>query len=449
MVNRSRNLNPKNIQSNGKYIAVWLKRDFRYEHNWLFIEAIRHARELNLPIKVFVFLPFTLHKNNKPTKYCLPFPSKRHMIFLYDTWKSLELSLQSKGIPLEFRQAEEPALAFKNDFTDMAIMLTDFKSTIPAMNCDSNVKAYIPCKMIQVDAHNIVPTWISSDKAEYMAKNMRLRIAKLKTEYLTPYTNYNYTQTKISTQNKVTEIGNSKLIAEAFTPKKKAGHKAGMAQFQDFVKNRLKIYINRNDPTINALSGLSVYVNSGAISVQHIVYTLDQKQFSGSMKECVESFIEEIWIRRELAENFCFYKKNYLKVDSAWNWAKELMTKESSKHTKYTMKQMENAETDDPAWNASQIEMMKTGKMHSYMRMYWAKQIAEWSPNRQVAMDIANYLNDKYELDGSDVGGYTGVGWSIIGIHDRNFYGKFRPMTLSGLKKKGIDINAYIEKYLS
>tara|TARA_B100001109_G_C18670550_1_gene383894 strand:- start:352 stop:702 length:351 start_codon:yes stop_codon:yes gene_type:complete len=108
---------------------------------------------------------------------------------------------------------------------------------------------------------------------------------------------------------------------------------------------------------------------------------------------------------------------------------------------------MECGNTDDAAWNACQYQLIKTGRMHGYMRMYWAKKIADWSNNRQNALNIANYLNDKYEMDGSSSGGYTGTAWSIIGVHDRNFYGKFRPMTLAGLKSKKIDINKYIEKY--
>ncbi len=29
------------------------------------------------------------------------------------------------------------------------------------------------------------------------------------------------------------------------------------------------------------------------------------------------------------------------------------------------------------------------GKMHGYMRMYWAKKILEWTPFAQTAVDIA------------------------------------------------------------
>ena len=31
--------------------------------------------------------------------------------------------------------------------------------------------------------------------------------------------------------------------------------------------------------------------------------------------------------------------------------------------------------TDDAYWNAAQLEMVISGKMHNYLRMYWAKQV--------------------------------------------------------------------------
>jgi len=85
--------------------------------------------------------------------------------------------------------------------------------------------------------------------------------------------------------------------------------------------------------------------------------------------------------------------------------------------------------------------MVKTGKMHSYMRMYWAKKILEWSPSPEEALKTAIYLNDKYELDGRDPNGYTGIAWSIGGVHDRTWgarmiFGKVRYMSYKGLQSK-------------
>ena len=47
----------------------------------------------------------------------------------------------------------------------------------------------------------------------------------------------------------------------------------------------------------------------------------------------------------------------------------------------YSEKQLEQAQTHDPLWNAAQKQMVLTGWMHNYLRMYWAKKILEWSPS--------------------------------------------------------------------
>ena len=46
-------------------------------------------------------------------------------------------------------------------------------------------------------------------------------------------------------------------------------------------------------------------------------------------------------------------------------------------------------ETHDDLWNAAQMEMVRTGKMHGYLRMYWAKKILEWTPSPEEALKIA------------------------------------------------------------
>jgi len=94
--------------------------------------------------------------------------------------------------------------------------------------------------------------------------------------------------------------------------------------------------------------------------------------------------------------------------------------------------------------------MVVTGKMHGYMRMYWAKKILEWTDSPQRALEIAIYLNDKYSLDGRDPNGYTGIAWSIGGVHDRAWaerpvFGKIRYMSYKGTKRK-FKAKYYIEK---
>jgi deoxyribodipyrimidine photo-lyase len=110
---------------------------------------------------------------------------------------------------------------------------------------------------------------------------------------------------------------------------------------------------------------------------------------------------------------------------------------------------MERAKTHDRYWNAAWLEAKRTGYMHSYMRMYWAKQILRWSRSPEEGFDTALALMNKYFLDGRDANSYAGVAW-VFGNHDRPFYdrevfGTVRSMTASGLKRKA-DMEAYIAK---
>jgi deoxyribodipyrimidine photo-lyase len=94
--------------------------------------------------------------------------------------------------------------------------------------------------------------------------------------------------------------------------------------------------------------------------------------------------------------------------------------------------------------------MLLTGKMHGYMRMYWGKRLIEWSRRPEEAFRTALYLNNKYELDGRDANGFTGVAW-CFGKHDRAWpsrpvFGKVRTMKASGLRRK-FDADAYAKKY--
>ncbi|NJO68235.1 MAG: deoxyribodipyrimidine photolyase, partial [Bacteroidetes bacterium] len=205
----------------------------------------------------------------------------------------------------------------------------------------------------------------------------------------------------------------------------------------------------RNDPVSDATSNLSPYLHFGQISSQYIVKMIlnaDQDTVS------TEAFLEELIIRRELSDNFCLYNLNYDNFTSFPEWAKKTLNehRQDRRDFLYTKDQFEMAATHDLLWNAAQTEMVKKGKMHGYMRMYWAKKILEWSPSPEDALSIAIYLNDKYELDGRDPNGYAGCAWAIGGTHDRAWnkhpvYGMVRYMNENGCRRK-FNVDAYIKK---
>jgi deoxyribodipyrimidine photo-lyase len=118
----------------------------------------------------------------------------------------------------------------------------------------------------------------------------------------------------------------------------------------------------------------------------------------------------------------------------------------------YTEDQFERAATHDPLWNAAQHQLLASGAIHSYLRMYWAKKILEWSAEPAEALRIAIRLNDRYALDGRDTNGYTGIAWSIGGVHDRGWgerpiFGTIRYMNEAGARRK-FNVNQYLRTWL-
>lgn len=162
------------------------------------------------------------------------------------------------------------------------------------------------------------------------------------------------------------------------------------------------------------------------------------------------AFCEESIVRRELSDNFCYYNKNYDNLKGAYDWAQKTLDdhRKDKRTYVYSRDQLEQARTHDDLWNSAQIQMVKEGKMHGFLRMYWAKKILEWTKTPEEALETAIYLNDRYQLDGRDPNGYVGCMWSIAGIHDqgwreREVFGKIR---YDGCKRK-FDVAAFVARY--
>ena len=166
----------------------------------------------------------------------------------------------------------------------------------------------------------------------------------------------------------------------------------------------------------------------------------------------VRRFFEQLIVRRELAINFVRFDPNYDSLECMEPWADRSFALRCGdpRPVTYSERQFENAETHDPLWNAAQRQMVTTGWMHNYMRMYWAKKILEWSPSVAAAFNTALRLNDRYQLDGQDPNGYAGLAWAILGKHDRAWserpvFGKVRYMSFASTSRK-FDSEHYIEQ---
>ena len=163
---------------------------------------------------------------------------------------------------------------------------------------------------------------------------------------------------------------------------------------ENFIEERLKLYgEKRNDPNVNAASHLSPFFHFGQLSVQRAVIRLKSlKKFPSS----TDSFVEEAVIRKELADNFCYYNPKYDSLDGCYPWAKDSLNlhKTDKRQYIYSRDLLENAKTHDDLWNAAQIQLTKEGKMHGFLRMYWAKKILEWVKYSTMYYFImCNYLS--------------------------------------------------------
>jgi len=295
-----------------------------------------------------------------------------------------------------------------------AILILDFN---PILNRDW-IK-YLNCKIYEIDSHNILPTRYASEEKEYSAATFRRKIYYGIYPFLTNYSNFIEYQSEAD------------LVLE------------------DFIQNKLERYAeDRNNPNKNVLSNLSKYLNLGFISSQRIAIDVIKSKVPEINKEV---FLEELIVRKELADNFCHYCKDYKSLNCAYAWARNSLINHSQDLRKYiySKNQLEKGETHDRLWNATQQQLIQEGTIHGYLRMYWAKKIMEWSLSAKEALETGIYLNDKYGYDAPSSNGYVGLLWAIAGIHDRAFMdfevtGKIRRMSYNSLKKK-IDVDSYIK----
>ncbi len=440
-------------------VVYWMSRDQRLEDNWALIHAKEIAEEKGLPLVVcFSLVPSFLGA------------TKRQYYFMLKGLKKLRKDMENKGIDFVMMLGD-PSVKVPElcEAIEASTIVTDFSPLRIKQGWNKKIMEsdYVKnndVEVIEVDAHNIVPCWEASDKQEFAAYTIRPKITRKLEKFLEEFPSLGKQSPIDEELRRTIKRYDHSDWDEVFSSLKidmnveevdwiKPGEDNAREHLKMFLKDRLDTYdVNRNDPNRKGVSDISPYLHFGQISPQRVALEVKKARKHSPSKD---AYLEELIIRRELSDNFCFYNKDYDNPDGFPQWAK--FTHEQHKDDKreytYTLKEFEEAKTHDKYWNAAQMEMVKTGKMHGYMRMYWAKKILEWSRDVKEALKISIYLNDKYELDGRDPNGYVGVMWSIGGVHDRawperQIFGKIRYMVDSGLKRK-FDAERYASRYLN
>jgi deoxyribodipyrimidine photo-lyase len=426
-------------------VIYWMSRDQRMYDNW----ALLFAQQLALEKKRGFAVVFSLVPKFLDATF-------RQYDFMIMGLIEVERELKRLNIPF-FLLLGNPADKIPKFISEHNIsnLVADFDPLKIKRKWGNEIAKKINIPFYEVDAHNVVPCFYVSQKQEFGAYTIRPKIHKNLPEFLDEFPKVKKMKTSSGFSNHNIDwksIYNSLNVDENVKPVDwlKPGEKAAQNTLKVFIENKLNKYAElRNDPNANVLSNLSPYLHFGQISAQRVALIIN----SFANHPSAESFSEELIVRGELSDNFCYYNSAYDSFKGFPDWAKKTLNdhKKDEREYIYSLKNFEQAKTHEDLWNAAQDELVKTGKMHGYMRMYWAKKILEWSKSPEEALRIAIYLNDKYELDGRDPNGYAGCAWAIGGLHDRAWgerpvYGKIRYMNRNGAKSK-FDIKEYIKQF--
>lgn len=426
-------------------VIYWMNREQRIRDNQALLYAQREALRMQVPLAIL---------------FCLspdfPGASFRAYDFMLKSLREVERDAARLNIPFVVKAGDPPeeAVAFAVS-TGAGLVVTDFSPLRTPRVWKEEAGKRLSVPIYEADAHNIVPCRAVSGIPEFAARTLRPKIRSLLFEHLAeiPQVEKHPWSFGGSLPGNDWDQLEAFVTADRSVPPVdwlKPGEAAAQKTLDTFIGLRLSGYADRrNDPNLQAQSGLSPYLHFGQISSLRVALQVQAAPHT----EDSAAFLEELIVRKELSDNFCLYNPLYDRYEGIPSWGRRTLEKhwnDARTHI-YSPEAFEAAGTHDPLWNAAQTELLRTGKMHGYLRMYWAKKILEWSENPHQAFEIAVWLNDQYSLDGRDPNGYAGISWSVGGTHDRPWkerpvFGTIRYMNLDGCRRK-FNVDSYVARW--
>ena len=445
----------------GSCVLYVMSRDQRVDDNHALLAAQKHALAKGLPLAVL----FCLLENSG-------YRAREHYTFMLEGLKQVESELKKRNIPFMMLLGDPlERISAVCYHTKPDAVYFDFSPLRGPRKLQDALASAVDCHVFVVDTHNVVPIWVTSEKYEVGAYTIRPKIHKKISAYLVeperiiahPYAWPGPVIEMNKLKDKIDEVV-EKLKSNGTKVLFKNGSTYALERLESFVTNSLERYaLDRNNPTLDGQSGFSPYLHFGQISSLRIALRLQEESLRGgedlhiisspklpklegaetTKQDGIDSLIEEMIVRKELADNYCYYQPNYDSIEAAPKWARDSLDahRDDPREYVYTYEQLRDAQTHDEAWNAAQRQLTCSGKMHGYMRMYWAKKVLEWTKSPEQAIQCLIRLNDLYSIDGGDPNGYAGILWSVAGVHDRpwferSIFGVIRYMNYAGLKKK-------------
>ncbi len=480
---RCRDLNEAPVNADGEYILYWMVAFRRTQYNFALDRAIEWSRALDKPLLVFEAL-----------RAGYQWASDRLHTFVIqgmaEQYRRLEARPGVRYFPyIEPEPGQGRGLLEALSERAAVVVTDDFPSFfVPRMQAAAADKLSV--RLESIDSNGLLP--IRAPKAifarahdfrRYLQKNLPDHFADV--PVIDPLANFRVDR-EVSLPRKLTSRWKPTRLDDLASPatlvsRLPIDHDVGAVSFcggakearrkaNTFVKQGLGAYgEGRNHPDQATSSGLSPWLHFGHISAHEVFKALvDREGWSpaavapkatGSregwwgMSLGAESFLDELMTWRELGFNMSSKRDDFTRYESLPDWALRTLAEHADdpRPHVYGLDEFEAARTHDEVWNAAQTELVRTGRMHNYLRMLWGKKILEWSPRPKDALQVMEELNNKYAVDGRNPNSYSGIFW-VLGRYDRAWgperpiFGKIRYMSSDNTKKK-IRMSRYLEEY--
>jgi deoxyribodipyrimidine photo-lyase len=430
----------------GTHVLYWMQQSQRAEFNHALEYAVERANALRLPVvAAFALAPF-------------PEATRRPYQFMLEGLRETRDRLAQRGIGLCVRQGP-PEDVVPDLARHAALLVGDVGYLRVQRAWREAVARRVDCPFVLVESDAVVPVQAASDHAEYAARTLRPKIHRLLTEFLRPIEPLPVAVPSLDLVERTLPLDDPPALCRSLGLDESVppsgvflgGRSRAVARLDAFLRHRLALYADEaNDPSLGGCSGMSPYLHFGQISSLEIALRV---QAADVPRAAADAYLEQLLVRRELSLNAIWHRPGYDRYDALPAWAQSTLAQHAAdpRQPLYSRDAWQAAATHDPCWNAAQNEMLRTGHMHNYMRMYWGKKILEWSRTPQEAFDTALYLNNRYQLDGRDPNGFVGVAW-CFGLHDRPWtrrpvFGTVRYMNANGLRRK-FDVQTYVDRWL-
>jgi deoxyribodipyrimidine photo-lyase len=450
---RIRRLNDCSERSGAEFVLYWIQMYHRAEQNWALTAAIEAANRLGVPLVVYHGLGCTY-----------PHANDRIHRFILEGVAELKERFARRGILYRFylrRRASDPNDVLYCLARRAALIVTDDFPAFFIPEQTARVAGKLDVALWAVDGNGIVPL-AAIPGEQYGAYTLRPKIRRLLPQHFQPVPELApkkdslaialdtpeslVTPTTIEEQIADSDIDHGVRPSLVY----RGGHGEARKRLDRFIEGALRAYSTaRNQPGTETTSRLSPYLHFGQISPQEVALVV--RDATGTPQKDRDAFLEELIVRRELAFNFCRFNPHHRTLAALPSWAGATLAAHAGdpRSHVYSPEEFGAARTHDGLWNAIQTELLTTGLMFGYYRMYWGKKIIEWSRTAAEAQQTMIRLHEKYALDGRNANTYSNILW-CFGKHDRPWgerpvFGKVRYMSRAGMETK-TDVPGYFDR---